>query len=69
MSAHYSDTPINYWGVRDSEVWKEIWPTLVSDVRVILEAADVDIGDRNGKPVPPLVDEQDGIRLNGIHQL
>ena len=51
------------------EVWKEIWPTLVSDVRVILEAADVDIGDGNDEPEPPLVDERDGIRLNGIYQL
>ena len=51
------------------EVWKEIWPTLVSDVRVIVEAADVDIGDMNGEPVSPLVDELDDIYLNGVHQL
>jgi hypothetical protein len=41
----------------------------VSDVRVIVEAADVDIGDGSDEPVSPLVDEQDGIRLNGVHQL
>lgn len=41
----------------------------MSDVRVILEAADVDIGDGSDEPVPPLVDERDGIRLNGVHQL
>ena len=58
----------HYWGVRDQEVWKEIWPTLVSDVRVIIEAVNVNIGNGNGERLPPLVDETNGICLNGIHE-
>lgn len=50
--------------------WQVVWPKIVEDARLILEAADVlvtgPVDDEMGQITPPLVDVNEGIALNGV---
>lgn len=64
-----------YYTVHDwhSELWQKIWPSLIDDTRLIIEAADVLISGptagmdpRIDDPEPPLIDIDQGIDINGV---
>ncbi|KAF2721152.1 hypothetical protein K431DRAFT_198715, partial [Polychaeton citri CBS 116435] len=65
----------HYYTVHDwsSELWQAIWPQLIRDTCLIIEAADVPISGpivvdkpQTDEIEPPLVCVDDGIHLNGV---
>ncbi|KAK3322824.1 heterokaryon incompatibility protein-domain-containing protein [Apodospora peruviana] len=62
---------ITYYSVNwRSREWRlRIWPQVVEDARLIIEAAGVDLTgswDERENPIPPIVSVEEGIRFNGI---
>lgn len=61
----------HYFGVKgwDSDEWQHVWPQLLHDVELILEASDVLIEGyprEDGCISEPVVDLEDGIYFNGV---
>lgn len=50
-------------------MWRVAWPALIESTRLILEAADVSVcrdDEDKDELIPPTVDVEEGIYLNGI---
>ncbi|GAQ46927.1 uncharacterized protein AtWU_09285 [Aspergillus tubingensis] len=66
----------HYYGVRDthSTEWVTAWPQLVQDAKRVVDATDVPLSGPTDDPrddhvTPPLVDEIEGIDINGVAKM
>ena len=70
------DRYTHHYGVRDthSTEWVTAWPQLVQDAKRVVDATDVPLSGPTDDPrddhvTPPLVDEIEGIDINGVAKM
>lgn len=67
------DRYTHYWDILwKSPRWKEAWPRLVRDTRLVFEATDILLttsGPSDSGLAPPIADTERGIKVNGVGEL
>jgi hypothetical protein len=55
----------HYWRITDFEAWQESWLQVVADVNLIVKEAGIPFTETGSDDIPPTLDVDDGIFLNG----